>query len=230
MCHESSVSLSNKSTYGKRLPSGAAAVAVRRENCFAWRTNPPPLSSLTVGSPRDAQPRGAEISRRASTIRARVRSRPRSASTSNRPGLAVRPVTATRTAWIKVAAFTPVASATVRTAASVEAGIELGELRERRIEAGQRDVDAVGAEMLRDRRRIVVGQIHEEEASDFDELAQLFRTRPKQLEHGVEPCAPIADVRSIPNAGRFELGAEPTYELIRRELQEVLLIEPVELL
>ena len=48
--------------------------------------------------------------------------RPSSDSTSNSPGLALLPVTATRAPCIKVAAFTPVASATLRSASSVEAG------------------------------------------------------------------------------------------------------------
>ena len=91
------VTLSNKSTYGKHFPCRAPG-ALKEGKPFRLDGNCSRFSSLTVGNRAAAQLWATEINCSAAARRARVRSRPSSASTSNRPGLAVLPVTATRTA------------------------------------------------------------------------------------------------------------------------------------
>ena len=94
---------------------------------------------------RGCQAAGDESSSIARAIRARVASRPSRAATSNSPGLADRPVRATRSAWMRDAAFTPRASATARSAASADSASNYRQSRERRIDRLQVLAHAVGA-------------------------------------------------------------------------------------
>ena len=80
-----------------------------------------PNSILTVSSIKMNQAHAdCRVARNAMSRAAvpSVRSRPSSTSTSNRPGLVVRPVTATRVAWISAPALIPRSAAVPRTAAS----------------------------------------------------------------------------------------------------------------
>ena len=62
------------------------------------------------------------------------------------------------------------------------------------------------------------------------EITEPLRARPQQLEHGGEPGVSIAEIVVAPQPGRFEPGPHPRRELVGGEPQDVLLVEPVQLL
>ena len=138
----------------------------------------------------------------------------RAPATSKSPGLTVFPVSATLTAWMRVAAFTPRSLATARRAASV-ARRRRSAAREDRAEREKMVGHSLHTQMLGRRRWVVLHGVDEEESAEVDELIQPLRPRLQQLEHREEPRVPFCQIRVVPHACGLE-GRPPPSRAARR--------------
>src|SRR5437773_1699065 len=90
--------------------------------------------------------------------------------------------------------------------------------------------DPLRPQVLVHRGLIEINAIGKQEPSLIDEIPQALDTWLEELDHGIEPRPPLAQVRVVPQAGGLEERPDTRRELRRRQLHDVLLIEPVQLL
>jgi hypothetical protein len=88
---------------------------------------------------------------------------------------------------------------------------------------------AVHMEVLGDGGWVVFHGVAEEEFTQLEELIQSLRAGPQELEHGEKPGVAFAQIRLVPHACSVEKRPQPSRQLVGRETEQVLLIEPVEL-
>ena len=102
---------------------------------------------------------------------------------------------------MSAAAFTPRASATARSAASVDTASNVGQRGERGVERREMLGHPVGAQMLRrPPPRRTRSRRRRRTRPCVDEIVEPLRARLQQLEHGEEPRVAIAEVGRRPTA------------------------------
>src|SRR5262245_4971938 len=84
--------------------------------------------------------------------------------------------------------------------------------------------------MFRNRRWIVLHMLLKERTHLLDELIEFLHSRPDQFNQADKPFAPIAGELGAPESRLTQDRLETPRELVDRQPQDVLLVEPVKLL
>ena len=83
--------------------------------------------------------------------------------------------------------------------------------------------------MLLNRSRIVLNRIGEKRPCQTDEILELLRARPHEIEDLFEPRPPRAAVLLAPQPGLLEHRAHAPGKVVEAHPHEVLAVEPIEL-